>query len=129
MGATLGQRIIYYRKKACLSRKRLAGLIGISYDVLYRYEKDSREPNVVILMSLAKALNITSDALLGLEPHADLIAQNSDEATLLRTFRNFNGLWRDKVLNLNLWLSEMSRCNNPTEHPSIGAKSKAKTQN
>jgi len=109
MSMSLGQRIVYYRKKAGFSRKRLAEIIGVSYEALRNYKKDLREPNVTTLTNLARALNITSDALLGLEPHPQsLTAQNTDESTLLRFFRSFNNIWRDRILAHISWLSEMS---------------------
>jgi transcriptional regulator with XRE-family HTH domain len=102
---TLGQRIRYYRKKIGLSIKKLAAVIGVSPTVLGRYETDAREPNTLILMKLAGGLNVTADALLGLEPHPDLIAQNRDEADWLRIFRKLNELGRDRALE---YVSEMS---------------------
>jgi transcriptional regulator with XRE-family HTH domain len=98
MNPSLGQRLADFRKKAGVSQKALAEAVGIIPAALSRYETDAREPNIVILMSLAKALNITVDALLGLEPHPDLIAQNGDEYALLRNFRGLNRTGRERAL-------------------------------
>jgi transcriptional regulator with XRE-family HTH domain len=102
---SLGQRIRYYRTKAGLSQKALAASVGLSPTVLSRYEADKLEPNVLTLMNIAKVLKITVDALVGLEPRPDLIAQNSDEALLLRLFRQLNDVGRGRVLEYSSVLS------------------------
>ncbi|MCL2182983.1 MAG: helix-turn-helix domain-containing protein [Chitinispirillia bacterium] len=106
---SLGQRIKHYRNKADLSQKDLAAIVGISPTVFSRYESDKLEPNILTLMNLAKALNITGDALLGLSPHPDLIAQNRDEYTVLRTFRSFNSLGQNRTLEYISGVAELPK--------------------
>jgi len=102
---SLGQRIRYYRTKVELSQKALATIIGISPTALSRYETGKLEPNVLTLMNIAKELKITVDTLVGLDPRPDLIAQNSEEALLLRLFRQLNDIGRDRVLEYSSALS------------------------
>jgi transcriptional regulator with XRE-family HTH domain len=102
---SLGQRIRHYRTKAGFSQRALAAIVGISPTVLSRYEADKLEPNVLTLKNIAKELKITVDTLVGLEPRPDLIAQNSDEALLLRLFRQLNNFGRDRVLEYSSVLS------------------------
>jgi transcriptional regulator with XRE-family HTH domain len=83
----------------------LAAIVGVSPTVLSRYETDKLEPSVLTLMNIAKELKITVDALVGLEPRPDLIAQNGDEALLLRLFRQLNDIGRDRALEYALVLS------------------------
>jgi hypothetical protein len=64
-------------------------------------------------MKLAGALNVTADALLGLEPHPDQIAQNSDEADWLRIFRKLNELGRDRALEYVSEMTEMPKYADP----------------
>jgi len=106
MGTSFGQQIIHYRKKNAISRKRLAEIIGISYDTLRHYEKDIREPSISTLMKIAKVLNITVDTLVGLDPLPDLIAQNSSEALALRIFRTLNDTGQGRVLEYSSVLSK-----------------------
>ena len=87
----------------------MAAIVGISPTVLGRYETDAREPNTLILMKLASVLKVTADALLGLEPHPDLIAQNSDESDWLRIFRKLNDLGRGRALEYVSEMSEMPK--------------------
>ncbi|MDR2577553.1 MAG: helix-turn-helix domain-containing protein [Chitinispirillales bacterium] len=114
--STLGQRIVYFRKKAGVSQKNLAAVAGIKPSTLSYYEKDKREPSVQIIKNLSKALNITGDTLLGLEPYPDLIAQNRDEYTLLSAFRTLNGLGQKRALESVSDLSEVPKYANRGVH-------------
>jgi len=116
MGSSLGQRIVFYRKKAGISQKELADAIGMSSTALSYYETDKREPNITILLRLAKKLNITGDTLLNAEPIPDMmIATNSDEYPLLRIFRGLNNLGRERLLEYAAALDGLPLYVNPTE--------------
>jgi len=112
---SLGQRITYYRKKAGLSQKKCAELAEIKPPALNFYEKDKREPSILILISLAKVFKVTVDALVGLNPPSDFIALNSDESSLLRIFRNLNDLGQDRVLEITSGLLEIPKYINATK--------------
>jgi len=99
MESTLGQRITHYRKKIGISQRDLAAAVGISPTALNYYEKDKREPNVLILIKLSVVLNITGGALLGLEPHPDMITQNRNEFLMLNSLRELDGCGQEKVLD------------------------------
>jgi transcriptional regulator with XRE-family HTH domain len=105
---SLGQRIVHYRKKAGFLQKELAAAIGITPTALNYYEKDKREPTVLVLANLADALGITGDALLGRE-HPDLIAKNKTEYSLLRAHRNLNNLGQERVLEYASDLSGLAK--------------------
>jgi transcriptional regulator with XRE-family HTH domain len=55
----IARRIAYYRKKSNLTQKELANKIGISSSRIANYETAYREPSVHILLSIAKALNVS----------------------------------------------------------------------
>jgi len=105
---TLGQRIVRYRKKAGFLQKELAAAIGITPTALNYYEKDKREPTVLILANLADALGITGDALLGRE-HPDIVAKNKIEHSLLCAHRNLNNLGQERALEYILDLSGLAK--------------------
>ena len=94
---SLGQRIVYYRKRVGLRQKDLASIIGILPSALNNYEKDKREPTALVLSRLAEALNVTGDALLGRE-HPDLVAQNKNEFLMLHALRALNVLGQKRAL-------------------------------
>jgi len=114
MSRSLGERIVYYRRRAGISQKKLAALTGIKPSTLSYYERGKREPNVLILISLAKALEITGDALLGIKPQPDLIAQNRDEAAMLRIFRAMNAAGQKRALDNVSDLSEVPKYSHST---------------
>lgn len=62
---TFGERIVYFREKKGMSQKALAEKVGITANRLYYYEKDKRQPDVELIKSIAAALNISGDDLLG----------------------------------------------------------------
>ena len=107
--SSIGQRIKYYRKKAGLSQKDLAAEIGMSSNAVCHYERDYREPNILMLAGIAKALKVSGDALLGLEPNSDLVAQNRDESALLRDFRALKCVGQERALEYLSALKELPR--------------------
>jgi transcriptional regulator with XRE-family HTH domain len=96
---SLGQRIVYYREKAGISQKALAALIGMSPNATCLYENDKRDPPIATLAAIARALNVTCDALLGIEPLESATAK-SDEYLCVRIFRRFNDTGRNRALEL-----------------------------
>lgn len=64
---TFGERIVYFREKKGMSQKALAEMVGITANRLYYYEKDKRQPDVELIKSIASALCISGDDLLGTE--------------------------------------------------------------
>ena len=111
--SSLGQRIRYYRKKAGISQKDLAAAVGLSPNAISYYEKDKREPNILILMKIAKTLDVTGDALLGLE-HPDLAAKNRKEYALLHAFRSLKSVGQDRALEYVSALKELPYYSNST---------------
>ena len=62
----LGKRITQFRKERGLTQVELAERLGVGQPVLSNYEHGRLRPNHVILATLAKALQVSSDELLGL---------------------------------------------------------------
>ena len=104
---SLGQRITYYRKKIGISQIDLAAAVGMSHSTVSGYEKDKKTPSVPVLQGLAKTLNVTVDALLGLES-----PQNTGESNILRAYRSLNGLGRDRVAELITLFEENPKYSN-----------------
>lgn len=63
---TFGENLIFFRETKGLKQKELAQLAGITPTALNYYEKNKREPNVLIIKTIAKILGITGDELLGI---------------------------------------------------------------
>lgn len=57
------ENVRIYRKRAGLSQKELAELVGVSQQTIDRYESGSRQPNITDGVRLADVLHTTSEKL------------------------------------------------------------------
>ncbi len=57
------ENVRMYRKRAKMSQKQLAELIGVSQQTIDRYENGSRVPNICDGVKLADVLRTTSEEL------------------------------------------------------------------
>ena len=64
----LGSRIAHLRKELELTQVQLAEILGLSQQMVASYEVGRRRIPVSLLPSLARALNVQTDVLLGNEP-------------------------------------------------------------
>lgn len=62
---TLGDRIALLRKRKKLSPAQLGQYVGVSAEVIGKYEQQDVTPSLVILVRLADALDVSTDFLLG----------------------------------------------------------------
>ncbi len=74
--STFSERLRAAREKAGISGKELASIVGIKYHSYMSYENQGREPKQETLVKIAAALNITTDALLGVS--ARQVSPNDD---------------------------------------------------
>jgi transcriptional regulator with XRE-family HTH domain len=65
---TLGRRLAALRKAAGYSQREFALEIGISHRMVAYYEAQTEHPPAHLLPTIAKALHLTTDQVLGLEP-------------------------------------------------------------
>jgi len=66
--ANFGRRLASLRKAASYTQQQLADEIGVTRRMIAYYETESDYPPASLLVDLAKALNTTTDALLGIQP-------------------------------------------------------------
>ena len=66
--ADFGKRLAQLRKDAGYTQQELADEIGSTRRVMAYYETESEHPPANLLVDLAKALNVTTDELLGVKP-------------------------------------------------------------
>lgn len=67
---TMGERIAHFRKRKKLTQEELGQVLGVSNQAVSKWEKNTSLPDVMLLPNLARALDVTLDALYGLEPEA-----------------------------------------------------------
>jgi transcriptional regulator with XRE-family HTH domain len=70
MVANLGQRIRQAREQAQMSQVELARRIGISANALCSIETGETDPRVSRVVAIARELQTSLDALVGIEPPA-----------------------------------------------------------
>lgn len=63
-----GKRLAKLRKAAGYTQQQLADEIGATRRMIAYYESESQHPPANMLADLAKALNVSADALLGIKP-------------------------------------------------------------
>ncbi|HGH0498618.1 TPA: helix-turn-helix domain-containing protein [Clostridioides difficile] len=69
---SLGDRIVNLRKELDINQKELATKVGITEASLSRYENNLREPKSEIIVRLAKALETSTDYLLGVNDNTKI---------------------------------------------------------
>ncbi|AKX95661.1 transcriptional regulator [Moorella thermoacetica] len=112
---SIGKRIKELREKIGLTQEELAERVQISRSALANYESGYREPKGEILVRFAKALNTSTDFLLGNEVKVDKTNDKTkkyelDEATLLfARLSNLTPEGREKVLRELEWIEELER--------------------
>lgn len=79
---TLGKRILKLLNEKNLTQKELAKIVGTTEVSIGRYINDKREPNATMLASIASALNVSTDYLLG-RPNKHNTYQEKSKATEL----------------------------------------------
>lgn len=73
-GEGFGPRLTQIRKGRGISQEALGQAVGVSQRVIAYYEADDAQPPGPMLADLARALKVTTDELLGVEPVRDDIA-------------------------------------------------------
>ncbi len=66
--SSFGKRLAKLRKAARYTQQQLADEIGATRRMIAYYESESQHPPANMLVDLAKALNISTDTLLGIKP-------------------------------------------------------------
>lgn len=111
-----GSRLKEIIEKSGMTQKEFAFYLGVSASTLNGYIRSSREPDLDLLMEMARVLNVTIDFLLDFSTESKkLLVLNKDEATLINSFRNLSNpqqqtvfehidflLWQNKVKNKDI---------------------------
>ncbi len=77
MKNNLGVNIKCFRKNKGFTQEELAGMLGVTPQAVSRWESEAGLPDVSMIVPIAQALNITTDALLGyqMQSQDDRIAE------------------------------------------------------
>ena len=86
MKNSIGSNIKYYRKQLGLTQEELAGQLFVTPQAVSKWESDAGLPDTAQIVPLAKVLNISTDAIFGLEQG------NYDELTASKVHVKFREL-------------------------------------
>ena len=78
------EKILYYRKAAKLSQEELALQIGVSRQVVSKWELDAAMPEIDKLLALARIFVVTTDELLSEDDPAEASAKEEPSKTEAR---------------------------------------------
>lgn len=111
MSTALGKNIKTYRKNKGLTQEELADLLNVTPQAVSKWESENGLPDVSMIIPLAQALGISTDALLGydsLTENDELIARVKETVSALRS----SGDSRDqKALRISEYLSTETSLN------------------
>ncbi|MBI2931408.1 MAG: helix-turn-helix transcriptional regulator [Planctomycetes bacterium] len=91
-GSAFGERIVALRRARGLSQAQLAQKIGTTQRVISYYEVQSGFPSADSIVALAKALEVTTDELLGLKSLRRNGKRSQQEEWLWKKFRRILAL-------------------------------------
>lgn len=90
---SFGSRLREARKNAGLTQQELANKIGTAKSTITGYEKDAREPDVMKIWEIIKALNVSGEWLLGgteVNPDMSPLMLTSREQLHIKKYRALN---------------------------------------
>jgi transcriptional regulator with XRE-family HTH domain len=90
---TFGPQLIALRKARGLTQVQLAELAGTTQRAISYYENDAGYPPAPALVALARALEVTTDVLLGVKPpKVDRYGEDSETRRLWKRFQHVTTL-------------------------------------
>jgi transcriptional regulator with XRE-family HTH domain len=89
---SFGKRLAELRKAAGHTQQQLAEEVGVSRRMIAFYETETGHPPTSFLIELARALNVTTDQLLGLEPPRGRAERSLLSSRLERRLRQVESL-------------------------------------
>jgi transcriptional regulator with XRE-family HTH domain len=87
-----GKRLADLRKAAGYTQQQLAEEVGVSRRMIAYYETETGHPPTSFLIELARALNVTTDELLGLQPSRRRAERSGLSGRLERRLRQIESL-------------------------------------
>ena len=89
---SLGQRIARFRKEKGYTQVELAKKIGIVQNLISDYERDKIRPYPEMIVRFALVLEVTTDALLGLNTKPPQYKDNKPDLKILRRVKKIKTL-------------------------------------
>ena len=84
----IGKRIKSTREKTGITQKALAEMVEVSPAAINQFEKGQKKPSSELLASIARALGVSTDYLLGASKKEEMFLSGD----VVAAFRDFKGL-------------------------------------
>jgi len=92
IGSPFGERLTALRNERGITQVQLAEMIDSTQRAISRYENHSEYPPGPVIIKLAKALQVTSDELLGLKIKRAVTKENPETKRLWKKFQQITRL-------------------------------------
>ena len=115
---TFGERLIYARELRGYNQKKFAEVLEVTPTRLNYWEKDKRQPDVLMLWKIISTLKISGNWLIGEEGSIEIKQQKNapvqDESDfkkkrLIHNYDQLNELGQDTLVNYSDDLASMSK--------------------
>ncbi len=93
-----GDRIIEVRKMRSMTQQALGDAIGVDKRVISKYEKNQTVPSVMVANSIANALDVSLDYLIGSDKA--LFIDDDEVRNLLKNYNSLNDDVKNTVKNM-----------------------------
>lgn len=112
---TFGERLVYARELRGYNQKTFASLLEVTPTRLNYWEKDKREPDVLMIWNIISILKISGNWLIGgdgeIEPTKKAPAGNIGESDLekerlIQNYDNMNQVGREKLVDYSDYLAD-----------------------
>ena len=97
---SVGQIIKFYRKEKGFTQSDLAEIIGVSIQAVSKWETDAGMPDISQIVPLAKALNVSTDTILGFSNDKELEDIISLRETIGHHPVDFSSKEAERIYNL-----------------------------
>lgn len=97
---TFGERLRYLIERCDMTQKEFAKQLNLTPSALNGYINDYRLPNLLIIVTMAEKLHVTTDYLLGCESDTSTIPLSDEELKLLGNMRALDEEKRAMIFRL-----------------------------
>lgn len=92
-----GYNLKSVRTAAGITQKDMSSRIGVAKSTYSLYESGKREPNVQMIKKIVAVLNISSDALLGIQNAKNPFFVSASEKLLVQKYRKLSANSKERV--------------------------------
>lgn len=97
------------RNEHKITQTKLSELIGVTQSAIAKYESGENEPSIEVLIKIAKALNVTTDELLGIQTKKETSTEEvevlgTDQRAIQKLAKKLDDAQASQVYNYMLFV-------------------------